>query len=117
MQVLIVDDDDIVRTTLADLIRGWGYEAWGVPHGRAAIEYLDDLENPRPNLIILDGRMPVMNGEEFLLYREQHESLRSIPVVVFSATASEIPCSSAQGYVAKPFVGQVRPYVEKFCSI
>lgn len=117
MQVLIVDDDDTVRSTLMDLIRGWGFEAWGVPHGRAALEYLEDPDNPKPSLIILDGRMPIMGGEEFLLYREHDEGLRSIPVVVFSATANEIQCKSAQGYVAKPFVGEVRPFVEKFCSL
>ncbi len=116
MQVLIVDDDCSVRSTLRDIIKNWGYEAYAVENGQEALDYLDDPENPRPELILLDGRMPVMSGEEFLRHRETVESLRIIPVVVFSATAREITCGSANGYVCKPFVSDVRPYVEKYCS-
>lgn len=117
MDVLIVDDDCTVRAVLKTVISDWGFESWGVEHGRAALEYLSDEENPRPKMILLDGRMPVMGGEEFLRYREGDEKLRAIPVVVFSATAHEIKCASAQGYVSKPDVCLVRPFVEKFCSI
>lgn len=116
MQVLIVDDDNSVRSTLCEVIKNWGFEAYGVGNGREALDYLADPENPRPELILLDGRMPVMGGEEFLRYRETDDTLKTIPVVVFSGTAHEIKCSTANGYVSKPFVSDVRPYVEKYCS-
>lgn len=117
MLVLIVDDDALVRSTLVDLVRGWGVDAWGVEHGRAALDFLADSENEKPSLIILDGRMPVMSGQEFLQYREGDELVRSIPVVVFSGTAHEVTCRTAQGYVCKPFAHEVRPYVQKFCNL
>lgn len=117
MFVLVVDDDDLVRSALIDLIRGWGVEAWGVEHGRAALDYLENSENERPSLIVLDGRMPVMSGQEFLQHRELHAAIRAIPVVVFSGTVYEITCRTAEGYVCKPFIHDVRPYVEKFCTV
>ncbi len=116
MHVLVVDDDSSVRQVLVEMLHFWGFEAFGVVHGRAAVDYLGDAENDRPQLIILDGFMPIMNGEEFLRYRESVNELKTIPVIVFSGTLKELKCRTAQGYVDKPFVEELRPFVEKFCT-
>ena len=116
MQVLVVDDDDSVRSVVVDMLRNWGYEAEGVEHGQSAIEYMEDEENRLPELILLDYKMPVMDGEQFLNLRQQREILRRIPVVVFTGSVDLVKIRSADGYVQKPFVRELLPYVEKFCS-
>lgn len=116
MQVLVVDDDDSVRQVLVDMLRNWGYEAEGVEHGEAALDYLKSAELPTPELILLDYKMPVMDGEQFLQHRQQDEVLRRIPVVVFTGSVDLVKIRTANGYVQKPFARELLPYVEKYCS-
>jgi CheY-like chemotaxis protein len=116
MEVLVVDDDATVRMVLIDMLRSWGYPAYGVENGRAALEYLGDAENDKPALILLDYMMPVMNGEQFLCYREEVSWLKKIPVIVFTGSTDMVKMRLAEGYVQKPFVRDVQPFVEKFCT-
>jgi CheY-like chemotaxis protein len=81
--VLIVDDDEDLRTTLAELLRDIGYRVAEAAHGREALEYLD--RNPAPKLVLLDLMMPVMAGIEFLDERLGDPNLSSIPVFVITA--------------------------------
>jgi len=113
--ILVVDDDDSVRQVLIDMLRSSGYEAWGEQNGRDALAYLTDDENERPELILLDYSMPVMNGEEFLIFRDIDPRLKAIPVIVFTGSVDLVNNKSADGYVQKPFVSQVMPFVEKYC--
>jgi CheY-like chemotaxis protein len=116
MQILVVDDDATVRMVLVDMLHNWGYDACAVSDGKAALEYLGDAENEKPQLILLDYMMPVMNGEQFLTLREQVSWLKKIPVVVFTGSTDMVKMRLAEGYVQKPFVRDVQPFVEKFCT-
>src|SRR4030095_5482326 len=58
-RILIVDDDALVRSSLAAVLHCEGYEAYGADNGRAAIK--SAIEH-KPDLVLLDLNMPNMAG-------------------------------------------------------
>ena len=100
--VLIVDDDDSIRTGVAWALEYAGYAVLEAEHGQAA---LNQIAVNRPDLILLDARMPTMDGMEFVRrYREL--PVPHAPIVLMTAaheTYDRIEQSQVQGYLAKPF--------------
>lgn len=101
-RVLVVEDDDVIRDFVTIALRGVGYDVETASHGAAA---LDILSRAGLNLILLDMRMPIMDGWQFSrLYREGPGP--HVPIVVVTAaqdareTAAEV---DADDYLAKPF--------------
>lgn len=84
--VLLADDDPDTREGLAALLRSHGYRVSLVPNGEEALKCLQRA--PRPDLVILDLSMPVMNGWEVLESRRQTGDLRALPFIVISALAN-----------------------------
>jgi CheY-like chemotaxis protein len=77
-----------------------------VSTGEQALEYLENGENPEPELILLDLNMPGMGGKEFLRIIKSNESLCKIPVVVLTVSDAEQDIEEcyklqAAGYVQK----------------
>lgn len=100
--VLVVEDDDDVRAAIAEILEGEGYEVAVAAHGREALEELVHL--PPPCLILLDLRMPVMDGETFLRHlRADWPRLREVPVLVLTAVAFEEP-PGTRGLLRKPII-------------
>jgi two-component system, chemotaxis family, chemotaxis protein CheY len=101
-QVLVVDDDEAIREWVAIILADEGYTVETAGDGDEA---LDRVEAKSPALILLDIRMPRMNGLEFAAaYRELPGP--HAPIVVMTAgrdaqqRAREV---GADGYLAKPF--------------
>ena len=100
--VLVVDDDDDLREAITDLLLLRGYHVTKAANGHEA---LDCIAAGMPDVILLDMKMPVMNGWEFArAFREAHDS--EAPIVVVTAAddarrrAEEI---RADGWLGKPF--------------
>jgi CheY-like chemotaxis protein len=99
--VLVVDDDPSILTTVSHVLEFEGYSVDTAVNGAEAI---DSIERSRPGLVLLDMRMPVMDGWGFA--RELRERGVAVPILVMTAArdarqwAEEI---GAQGYIAKPF--------------
>jgi CheY-like chemotaxis protein len=99
--ILVVDDDPSILDTVAELLDLEGYAVETASNGAEA---LDQLERTEPSLVLLDMRMPVMDGWSFV--RTLKERGRSLPILVMTAAqdarkwAEEV---GAAGYVAKPF--------------
>jgi CheY-like chemotaxis protein len=81
--VLIVEDDADLRDMMAQLLSLEGYRAEAVPNGREALHYLE--RGDRPDVILLDLMMPVMDGWEFRRRQVQDPAIANVPVVVLSA--------------------------------
>jgi CheY-like chemotaxis protein len=80
--VLIVDDNAGFRVALAALLRLFGLSVDTTTDGQAALDYLQG--HPPPCLIVLDLRMPGMDGLQFLAVRERNPTISQIPVLVCS---------------------------------
>ena len=77
--VLIVDDDTVVGDLFAKGLRGAGYD---VSVATSASDALDRAKADPPDLIVLDFRMPLVNGLGFLYRLRESESRRRTPVIV-----------------------------------
>jgi CheY-like chemotaxis protein len=80
--VLIVEDDEDLREMMAHLLTLEGFEAATAANGREALEY---LQTSRPEVILLDLMMPVMDGFVFLEELQRRPGLGNVPVVVLTA--------------------------------
>jgi CheY-like chemotaxis protein len=99
LELLVVEDDADVRTTLVESLRDEGYQVREAEHGQHALDLL--AGEWRPQIILLDVMMPVMDGMTFLHMKQLDEQLVHIPVVVVSATA-EPPIPGALCVLRKP---------------
>lgn len=81
--ILIVEDDADLREMMAQLLTLEGFHTTTVANGREALEYLS--RGDRPEVILLDLMMPVMDGWEFRRQQEADPSLAGVPVIVLSA--------------------------------
>ena len=104
MYILVVDDDDAIRSLWTTVLQRTGHQALGASHGQEALDYLRHTE-PLPQIILLDLMMPIMNGWEFLKERKRQPLLASIPVVVISAAdfrSSYLAFYGVAAYLQKP---------------
>jgi len=81
--VLIVEDDADLREMMAQLLSLEGFRTATVSNGLEALEYLHNGD--RPDLILLDLMMPVMDGWEFRRQQQADPQLARVPVIVLSA--------------------------------
>ncbi len=99
--ILVVDDDPDLREFLRLMLTSLGFEVTSAANGQEA---LDDMEGHDPDLILLDMKMPVMNGWEFCRALEGRDT--HPPIVVLTAApdpagrAAEV---HADGWLGKPF--------------
>jgi CheY-like chemotaxis protein len=82
--VLIVDDDEDHRNTLGEVLQGEGCTVYMADNGKHALEVLDVM---RPDLVVVDLMMPVMNGWDFCAAIDRTPRLADIPIVILSAVA------------------------------
>jgi CheY-like chemotaxis protein len=81
--ILVVDDDEILRSSTAWLLRLTGYNVSTAFDGLDALAQLRTA--PAPCLILLDLQMPVMDGFTFRVHQQMDPTLAHIPVVLVSA--------------------------------
>ncbi len=97
--VLIIDDEEMVRDTLADFLADEGYPALLAGDGDEALRLLATC-SPRPGLIILDLKMPHLDGWGFRERQAKDPELASIPVIV--VTAAPTASADAAMVLRKP---------------
>jgi CheY-like chemotaxis protein len=102
--ILVIEDDLATREGLILVLETAGCHVRGATNGLEALRLLH--EGPRPDLILLDLRMPVLDGWQFRHQQQSDPSLAAIPVVVVSA-ASDLKQQqtdlAAAAVVTKPF--------------
>ena len=102
MRILVVDDDAVLRSTLAIGLRAAGHEVVVAADGRTALQA---LREDAPDLLVLDLGLPDLSGVEVL---RRLRAWSSLPVVVLSARSEstdkvEALDLGADDYVTKPF--------------
>lgn len=106
-KILIVDDEPDMVMLLKQFLEHKGYEVISAADGA---EGLQKTISEKPNLVLLDTRMPVMNGWDMLERLRKHpdsENVKDIPVIMVTGLyeAKDISIAAALGiedYVTKP---------------
>ena len=101
-RILLVDDDESIREIVDLCLTEEGYEVVTVAHGEAALAVVGDYQ---PHLILLDLRMPVMDGWQFARDYQARPGPHA-PIVAFVAALDaeqETAELGAVGVLAKPF--------------
>lgn len=98
--ILLVEDDDDIRDSLADLLRCEGYDVEQARDGAEALEVLKFGNRP-PCLLLLDLMMPKLNGWQLLEIMHKDDRLLTIPVLIMSSAKDECLPSDTR-YVRKP---------------
>jgi two-component system response regulator (stage 0 sporulation protein F) len=100
--LLVVEDDPDHSERACRMLTEDGYRVVAAMHGREALERL--RSEPMPALILLDLRMPVMDGWGFMAEMKQDPALASIPVIVTTQGGDRVLSSApvAAGYLDKP---------------
>ncbi len=100
-RLLIVDDELAIVEALQDILSVEGYDVVTAFNGMDGLQRLADS---KPDLVLLDLMMPIMDGREMLRRMREDSSLRDIPVVVMSAgRISDEERRSSARFLAKPF--------------
>jgi CheY-like chemotaxis protein len=104
--VLVVDDDPVIRSTVAEVLRDEGYSVQEAGDGAQALEV---VRGARPDAIVLDLMMPVLDGWAFVDRCRGVPGFGDVPIVVMSAThglhesAERLHAMGVRAVVAKPF--------------
>ncbi len=110
--VLVIDDEADLREMLCELIECEGLQVVSATNGQEAWSLLEG--GLRPQLILLDMWMPVMDGPTFLARLKSHPEFASIPVVIVSAST---PAPGASAVLRKPFQPErLADVVHTFCA-
>ncbi len=104
--ILIVDDNQVNRKILQDLITVLGHKPILAEDGAAALDRI--YQKPHPDLVLLDIMMPRLDGYEVLDKVKKDKFLRLLPIIMITAVddiESQIRCieKGADDYIIKPF--------------
>lgn len=98
--ILLVEDDRDLRESMKELLALEGHQVFLAENGREA---LDMLGKTKPDVILLDLMMPIMDGYEFLQERRRLPEANSVPVLLLTAAGKEIIANDdVAGVVYKP---------------
>ncbi|EKD25983.1 MAG: Two-component response regulator [uncultured bacterium] len=105
-KILIADDEESIRTIIVRYFQNKGLTVFSVTNGKEAVIAEEEI---RPDLIILDVEMPVMNGfEACKIIKEKRQGINYIPIIFLSGSLTEKIVITglelgADDYVRKPF--------------
>ena len=129
--ILLVEDDEAHAMLITRAMEKTGVadKIYRVGDGEEALDYIFHRGNyaakessPRPDLVLLDLRLPKLDGHEVLIAIKQSEELKSIPVVVLTTSESESDVTQAyrnyaNSYLVKPMsFGEFSELIRELCS-
>lgn len=102
--ILVVDDEPAICANLQALLEARGYRVVSASNGREAIEL---AREERPSLMLLDVKLPVLDGLEVCRCLKEDKPTRRIPIVMLTAldTLADVEKAVACGaddYLTKP---------------
>jgi len=104
-KVLVVEDNDLLRENICEILKLDGHEVIHAIHGQ---DGWNKIKESQPDLVLSDVNMPVMDGFELLKIIREHEQLHSLPFIFLTVrnTMRELRLGmnyGADDYLAKPF--------------
>lgn len=103
--VLVVEDEPAVADLVAAVLEGDGYTVVKTHNGREALDWLTGATDEFPALVLLDIKMPVMDGREFARqFESRWNSMAPIVIMTAYGDAAAIAVEiGAVGWIGKPF--------------
>ena len=104
-RILVVEDQEDNRRIIRDLLTSAGYQLIEAADGEEGVR---SAEAERPDLILMDIQLPVLDGHEATRRIKQNPELRHIPIIVVTSYAlsgdeAKATAAGCNAYVAKPF--------------
>jgi CheY-like chemotaxis protein len=117
-EILIVEDDSALREALTQVLSDEGYELLSARDGLEAINCLK--KGNRPDVILLDLSMPVVNGWEFRMFQKRDPELARIPVILITAggySREEVAWLEPSALIPKPIeLDVLLAVIRRFCG-
>ncbi|MCM2359354.1 MAG: response regulator [Geobacteraceae bacterium] len=120
-RILIVDDSELVLAMARDALEEAGYEVFAATNGIEANSYI--FSKNKPDLIILDVMLPMLDGNKKAKLLREKEFSRQIPIILISSKSEEelvrlTAEAGVDGFIRKPFtnagiVASVREFLAK----
>lgn len=99
-KILVIEDDDLMRETVLEVLEWHGFEAVDAPNGQVGIKM---AIAQIPDLILSDVMMPKFNGFEVFAALRSHPATASIPFIFMTGSEMEKALElKADGYLNKP---------------
>ena len=104
-KILIAEDEPDIRELVSFMLKFAGYEVVAASNGEDAVR---TASRERPDLVLMDVRMPRMTGYDACRMMKANPDLRDVPVVFLSAKGQDSEIQSgleagAEAYLLKPF--------------
>ena len=104
-KVLVIEDDKVICDFLAARVRRWGFETIRAYDGKTGLE---KAQRERPDLILLDLKLPELPGEEVCRQIRKSEATKDIPIIMETGKVSDTDkvvgrVIGADYYLRKPF--------------
>ena len=104
-RILIIEDQDDNRTIMRDLLNTAGYRLIEAVDGEEGVKL---AQSERPDLILMDIQLPILDGYEATRRIRASVELKSIPIIAVTSYAlsgddARARAAGCDGYVAKPF--------------
>ena len=115
-KILVIEDNNLIRETVLELLESRGFEAIGAENGEVGIQL---ATAQIPDLILSDVMMPEQNGFEVFAALRSHPATASIPFIFMTASEMEKALElKADGYLKKPcsvaeILGAIATQLEK----
>lgn len=105
-RIVVIDDSKLVLAVASDALESAGYEVITTDSGIEANQYI--YSHNRPDLILIDVMMPLLNGDRKVRLLKQREASSNIPIVLMSTKSREeleslTRDSGADAFIQKPF--------------
>jgi CheY-like chemotaxis protein len=101
--ILIAEDAFELAELIAEMLAERGYDTAIAPNGQLA---LDQVSARAPDLLLLDCRMPILDGPEVVRALKADPAHAALPILLMTAMPHEVPAevaSACQGILRKPF--------------
>lgn len=117
-QILILDDSELVLEMAKDALEEAGYVVQTATNGIEANRYI--FARQRPDLIIMDIMMPMLDGNKKARILKENETSKDIPILLLSSKGDQemrrlTTESGANGYILKPFTAEEITHKVRSC--
>lgn len=105
MTVLVIEDEELIRESILNILNARGFSAIGAEDGSIGLQLAIEIV---PDLILCDVRMPQLDGYEVLRQLRQNPTTATVPFIFLTAETTQDVLNQgnllgANGYITKPF--------------